>query len=652
MSHTRKKPNLSGYRLGVCYYPEQWSRDRWATYARQMRALGSTYVRVGDFAWSDIEPRPGEFDWDWLDEAIDTLAAEELRVVVATPSAAPPPWLTKLFPDMLPVDVDGRQLRGGSRRHCDLASEHYRREAARICGEFARRYGIHPAVAGWQIDNELGDHDTGRSYSHAALAQFRRWLADRYETVASLNAAWGSRFWSQQYNAWDEIDLPNLTVGGPNPSHLLDFYRFSSSLIAEFLAEHAAIIRAHSPNRWVTHNFMRFCDQFDHYPAAKPLDFVTWDSYPTGGVEYSDLSLAEKARWARTGEPDLVSVNHDLYRGMKLAPHHPWVMEQQAGQINWAPSNPLPADGAVDLWAAQTWAHGGACTSFFRWRASTIGQELTHSGLLRHDESLDRGAQEIATFALNEAKLVADSRQVVLLHDYESLWVFDQQPQSAGASYWGQFMLFYAALRALGVDVDIRHPDADLSSYRLVVAPALQLIGAERTRQLERAARHARIILGPRAGFRDLNAKVHLGGQPGPLEPLAGCRMTNFDGMPPLVSVFAGSHEVTNWAEGYRLTTGTGLVAYDDGPLRGMSAVVRNGACITIGAWSRSLIEEILSGELRAIGIEPVLLPDGLRRVSTGGRTIWLNFTETEQRAPAGLTLDPVSWRIESPRKD
>jgi len=653
VTRSRKEPDFpSGYRLGVCFYPEQWPRDRWSTYARQMRALGLTYVRIGDFAWSDLEPHPGELTWYWFDEAIDTLAAEDLRVVIATPTAAPPPWLTKAYPDILPVDKEGRRLRSGSRRHCDLASPDYRREAARICGELARRYGIHPAVAGWQIDNELGDHDTGRSYSPAALGLFRIWLENRYGSLQSLNVAWGSRFWSQQYSAWDEIDLPNLTVAGPNPAHLLDYYRFSSELVAEFLTEHAGIIRTHSPNRWVTHNFMRLCDQFDHYLAAAPLDFLTWDSYPTGGVEFSDLSAEEKARWARTGESDLVSINHDLYRGMKSAPHHPWVMEQQAGQINWAPSNPLPADGAVDLWTAQTWAHGGACTSYFRWRASSIGQELTHSGLLRHDETFDRGAEEIATFALIGATLVDEPREVVLLHDYESLWLYDEQPQSAGASYWRQFMLFYAALRGLGVDVDIRHPDTDLSAYRLVVAPALQLIGEERAIRFARTASQARLVFGPRTGLRDMNGKVHLGGQPGPLAGLLGCRLMNFDAMPPLVRVSAGGYPVEVWAESYRPTTGLSVVAYDDGPQAEIAAVVRNGNCLTIGAWSRNLIEDLLATELRAVGIEPIRLPDGIRRILAGERTIWLNFTETMQRIPAGLPIEPISWRMEPSRKD
>lgn len=653
MARPRKQQEApTGYRFGVCFYPEQCPRDRWASDAAQMRALGLTYVRVGDFSWSEIEPRPGHFEWDWLDEAIDTLAAAELRVVIATPTAAPPPWLIAAYPEILPVDKEGRRLRGGSRRHCDLSSSDYRREALRMTTEFARRYGIHPAVAGWQIDNELGDHDTGRSYSPAALAVFRTWLEQRYGTIATLNDAWGAQFWSQRYSAWSEIDLPNLTVGGPNPSHMLDFYRFSSDKIAEFLAEHAAAIRAHSPNRWITHNFMRLCDQFDHYPASDSLDFVTWDSYPTGGVEYSDLPSEEKARWARTGEPDLVSVNHDLYRGMKPGTHHPWVMEQQAGQIDWAPSNPLPAEGTVDLWAAQTWAHGGACTSFFRWRAAPFGQELLHSGLLRHDGTLDRGALELAKSALDGVPLLDTPRHVVLLHDYESLWIMDERPQSVGASYWEQFMLFYTALRKLGADVDIRHPNSDLGEYRLIVAPALQLIDETRASRLAACAETARIVFGPRTGFRDLHGRAHRTGQPGPLEPLLGCRMMNFDALPPLVTTSAGGHPVEIWAENYRPTIGSTVIAYDSGPLAGSAAAVRHDNCLTIGAWSSSLIETLLASELQSIGLQPIRLPDGLRRVATKNRTIWFNFAAMPQTTPTGSTLDPVSWRIESRRKE
>src|SRR4051812_24372767 len=465
------------FALGVCFYPEHWPRERWEGYARQMRELGITYVRIAEFAWSKMEPRPGAFDWQWLDEAIEVLGGTGLSVVLCTPTATPPAWLVRAYPEILPVDRHGNVREFGSRRHYEPASEVYRAESRRITTAMAERYGEHGAVVGWQTDNEFGCHDTTRSWGEISRRGFQQWLETRYGNLEDLNQAWGNVFWSQEYSAWDQIGLPHDSLAAPNPSHVLDFYRYRSDVMVSFQEEQVEILRRLSPGRWVTHNFMRFFDEFDHYKAAECLDFACWDSYPTGNNELSWFTPEEKTRWARTGHPDMLGFNHDLYRGLKGERCGPWVMEQQAGQINWAPYNPLPAHGAVALWTAQAYAHGFDAVSYFRWRAATVAQELMHSGLLRHDETLDRGGEEIAALELPGRPNDPVTARVVILHDYESLWIYDAQPHNADASYWRQLMLFYTALRELGVDVDVRHPDHDLSGYDLVVAPAIQLMG-------------------------------------------------------------------------------------------------------------------------------------------------------------------------------
>ena len=203
---------------------------------------------------------------------------------------------------------------------------------------------------------------------------------------------------------------------------------------------------------------------------------MTWDSYPTGAIEYADWSEDRKNLWARTGEPDLVGFNHDLYR--EMSPNQTfWVMEQQVGQINWAPFNVLPEPGAVRLWFEQAWAHGGTGMCAFRWKAATAAQEVMHSGLLRHDGSIDRGGAEIRHAEhLPVAREPSPQSRCVLLHDYDSLWLWQAQPHHADATYWQQVMLYYGALRSLGIDVDVRSPDMPLDGYDLIVAPALQVI--------------------------------------------------------------------------------------------------------------------------------------------------------------------------------
>ena len=636
------------FALGVCYYPEHWPRDRWEGYARRMRELGLSYARIAEFAWSRIEPALERWQWDWLDDAIATLADAELKVVLCTPTAAPPAWLVAAHPDILPVDRQGRTRTFGSRRHYDYASAVYRAHSRRVTRAIAGRYGRHPAVVGWQTDNEFGDHDS-TSYSPAVRAAFRDWLGERYPDIDALNDAWGNVFWSQEYSDFAQIELPNLTVADPNPSHLLDFSRFCSDLVVRFQEEQVGILRELSPGRWVTHNFMRLTPDFDHYRAAACLDFVSWDSYPTGGVAFSSLPPEQQRTYARVGHPDLVAINHDLYRGLKGARGF-WVMEQQAGQINWAPSNPLPADGAVALWTAQAWAHGASVVSYFRWRAATMAQEVMHSGVLRHDETLDRGGAEIAR--LHDLRGLPNGlapAPVALLHDYESLWAHDAQPHADGANYWEQFLLFYSAVRGLGVDVDIRHADDDLSGYHLLVAPALQIVGPERARRLIAAAAGARLVVGPRAGYRTPTGRVQEDGQPGPLSELLGCKLLNFDGLPSGLSVQVGPHVAGAWAESYRLITASATTthAYTSGPLTGQAAVVAHGHATTIGAWSTTLVTEVLETLLRDIALPTQRLPDGVRVTRRAGHAVWQNFNERTVELPDGTVLDAVGYRID-----
>jgi beta-galactosidase len=648
-------PGSQHLQLAVCDYPEHVPHSRWAEYARQQKALGLSYVRIAEFAWAKLEPQEGQYDWAWLDEAIDVIAAAGLKVVLCTPTATPPSWLIRQHPEILPHDQGGRVREFGSRRHYDFASPMYREHSRRITRALAERYGEHPALAGWQTDNEFGCHDTARSWGGASAAAFPGWLEARYGTLGALNEAWGNVFWSMDYTAWGQIKPPNLLVTEVNPSHLLDFYRFASDTVKTFQQEQLGILRECSPGRFITHNFMIFESGFDHYQVAEGLDFVSWDNYPTGMLETfgSWAGEALKTRYARTGHPDFVSFNHDLYRGLLHKPF--WVMEQQCGQVNWAPYNPLPADGAVGLWTAQAWAHGADVVSYFRWRAATMSQEVMHSGLLRHDETPDRGHKEIAGLKLEDFPAGQVRAKVALLHDYESLWLYDVQKHAASLSYWAQTVAYYSVLRALGQDIEIVHPDSDLSAYALIVAPALTIMTPERAQHLEQAAQTSRLVFGPRSASRTLPGRVPEDGQPGVLAELLGTRLLNFDSLRPglTVRVEGPDHacEVRTWAESYRLLSehhgADAIYRYVDGPQHGQAAVMRKDTVTVIGAHSEELISRVLAGELRAAGLEAELLPEGVRLSRRSGKTLIQNWN-LEPVTYKGQTLGPVSFEIVS----
>ena len=634
--------------LGVCDYPEHVSPTLWPDFARQQRELGLSFVRLAEFAWSRMEPRPGEYDWAWLDEAIEVAAAEGLKVVLCTPTAAPPAWLVQAHPEILPVGRDGRVKAFGSRRHYDPASPVFREHSRRITRALAQRYGQHPAVIGWQTDNEFGWGDTAQTYTPAARSAFQSWLQARYGTLDALNTAWGNVFWSMEYSDWAQIPLPGQAVAACSPSHTLDFMRFTSGVLASFQAEQIEILRECSPGRFVTHNFMGFFSAYDHYELSRGLDFASWDSYPTGTLtaigEWQVMEPEVAVKYARTGHPDITAFNHDVYRGLTGQGH--WIMEQQCGQIDWAPSNPLPASGAVALWTAQAWAHGADGVAYFRWQAATMAQEQLHSGLVRHDGTPDRGYAEVQGIEADAYPLVPVVNRVAVLHDYESLWAYNAQPHAAGMNYWAQTFAYYRALRSLGVDVDIVHPDADLTRYAVIVAPALTVMTLERARHLEAAATHAQLVFGPRTALRQHSGRAQDGGGAGPLAELLGVRPLNFDSLPAgltqEVTLGEGAHAAWLWAETYAPQDAQVLATYAGGPLDGHAAVTRRAHVTVIGAHSDTLIQGVLGDVLHDAGIEVTPLPEGVRISRRGDHTLVQNWTAQTQTW-RGHVLPPVS---------
>jgi beta-galactosidase len=629
------KAEQSFLALGVCDYPEHVPQTDWQSHAKMQRELGLTWVRLAEFSWAKLEPKEGQYQWQWLDEAIDVYHQHGLQVVLGTPTATPPAWLLEKYPEILPFDENGLQKKFGSRRHYDHASEVYRQFCQRIVEDMAVRYADHPAVVGWQIDNELGHEGTTVSYGGVSESRFPNWLANKYSTLDALNQAWGNAFWSQDYSDWSQIKAPNLTaVRQANPSHALDYQRFCSDMIDEFQQLQIDLLRRICPKHFITHNYVIFSAESDLYKLAKPLDFVAWDSYPIGMLEYFATWESEetKIRFARTGHPDLVSLNHDIYRGLKQGEKF-WVMEQQCGHANWAQYNPLPADGAVKLWTAQAWAHGAKGVVYFRFRASHMAQEIMHSGLRMQNGQADRGWHEVSALDTQTFPLCNSRNRVAILHDYDALWAYNLQPHHQKLSYWHQFVLFYSVVRSLGVDVDIIAADQlPQNTYDVVICPALTLINPTAVAHLKQAALTSRIIFGPRTDVRDDAGKFLEQGQMQNLWDITGVKGKHFDSLRPgLTQKLAGmdNHfEADYWCECYEVSDAEILYRYSDGPMANQPAVTRKNNVTTVGALSNKMLELIIAQELEGRGIKVEAMPEGVRKTQVGDSTLIVNFNE------------------------
>ncbi|MFL0670425.1 MAG: beta-galactosidase [Erythrobacter sp.] len=629
-------------KLGCCYYPEHWPEEMWAEDARRMADMGLGLVRIGEFAWSRIEPEPGRYDWDWLDRAIATLAGAGLRIILGTPTATPPKWLVDRMPDMVAIDADGAPRGFGSRRHYCFSHHGYREECARIVTALATRYGEHPAMAMWQTDNEYGCHDTVLSYSAAAAARFREWLAARYGTVDALNTAWGNVFWSMEYRSFAEVDPPHLTVTEANPAHWLDYRRFASDEVASFNAAQVAILREKSPGKDITHNFMGFFTEFDHHKVGRDIDVATWDSYPLGFLEQFWFSGEEKRAYLRQGHPDIAAFHHDLYRG--CASGRWGVMEQQPGPVNWARFNPAPLPGMVALWTLEACAHGAELTSYFRWRQAPFAQEQMHAGLLRPDSSEAEAAPEVreAARVLGEIGPQSIARaQAALVFSYEAAWVIGIQPQGASFRYLELVFEAYAALRARGLDVDIVAPQADLAGYAMVVVPSLPIMPDGFADRL--AALEGPVLVGPRSGSKTASFQIPPGLAPGSLRAAIPLTITRVESLRDGFAEAADGFAITRWREDVASN-----LAPEITDTAGRGVVYRHRNIRYCAAWpDRALLRRLVERMAREAALPLLDLPDGIRVRRSASHSFTFNYAAVPVFVPhLGETLAPASWHI------
>ncbi len=626
-------PGQDAILMGTAWYPEQWPESRWEKDLELMEAANIKVVRIGEFAWSKMEPSEGHYDFDWLDRAISLAAKHHIVSVVGTPTATPPAWLTQKYPDVLRVQENGQRVTHGNRAHGSVTSPRYRVFCRQIAEKMALRFGHNPNVVGWQIDNEYGY--ALMSYDDASKRLFQDWLKAKYKTLDNLNTQWTTAYWSETYDNWSEIPIP---IGGNNPGLRLDWKRFVTFEWTAYQQNQIDAIRQHSePRQFITGNLMGFFDGFDHYIITKPLTFASWDDYVGSGHV----------------DPDRNGLTHDLTRGFKR--ENFWVMETQPGAVNWHTLNNFLNRGEARAMAWQAIAHGADDVNYWQWRSALNGQEQYHGTLLGPDGTPVPFYDEVNQTAHEFGKVQSAFKgttvmsQVALLYSYDSHWAIQFQKHNEAYDDIKILESYYHSLRPLSQSVDVVSAYAPLSSYKLVVAPSLNVIPEDLANHLIEYVRNGgHLVLGPRSGMKDQFNSLLKQRQPGYLVDALGGRVEQYYALEKDVPVSGpwGEGQATIWAE--RLKTSAPdahvLLKYgkSNGWLDDQPAVITH----SYGKGSITYIGAVLDDKLMAAaaqwmvqqsGVTPVFgpVPDGVevsRRTGDGHDVfVVINFSAEER---------------------
>lgn len=527
--------------FGVDYHPEQWvypyggtadnPEGAWENDAELMQKAGINVVRIGEFTWGLCEPEEGRYDFAWLRRAMDILGKAGIKVVLAAPTAAPPIWLTRKHPEILPVDERGLIKHEGTRRAFCLNSDVYWNFSKRIVETMAKALGQHPQLIAWQIDNGLGSNFTEASFNEDTRRDWHGWLEAKYERIERLNEEMGLRHWGQVVSRWDQVPMPMASPVGHNPALVLNWRRFCSDSIVQFVRMQAELLHELTPHCPVTTNLRPFVNQFDHFDLAEVIDFVSIES--SAGIK------------ARSSE---LACEIDLLRSLKkkdirTPDDNPgfWVIGQQAGTVAWEDVNWLIRPGLLRMFSYQLVSRGATAIMFSRWRQPRFGTEKFQGAILSHNSRANgRVFKEVSQIG-EEMKLLAPAlkgthvpAEVCILFSHDNEWSLAQPNQpNRFFSLREHIQLFYNALHDRNIAVDFARPSEDLSRYKLVLAPSLHLLSGGEADRLKLYVQSGGTLVGTfNTGLVDEHNMAPTTGFPHDLTDLYGLEVLEFDQLP------------------------------------------------------------------------------------------------------------------------
>jgi beta-galactosidase len=641
-------PDHDLFSTGVYYYPEHWPREQWERDFKNMADFGFEFTHFAEFAWSFIEPEEGVFDFEWLDKAVELAHKHGLEVIMCTPTPTPPAWLTTKHPEVLIKNSQGHRAVHGTRQQASWSSDIYRKYVERVVERLGERYGNDPRIIGWQLDNEPSHYGWNEDYSEAAHQRFREWARKKYGTVENLNKEWGLAFWSQVYNNFDQIAIPNESLSPIdfiNPHALLDWKRFTADEAADFLEMQTRILRKYTKDQWITTNYMGSYMPVDPW-RSEFLDYISWTAYPVSG--YGEGIGREGFR---RGDPFSIGFASDRFRPYSNGVTG--VMEIQISQVCWGNYSPRLYPGMRKVFLYHVLSGGNSFACFYRYRQPTFNYEQDILGIVGTDGvTLTDGGEEIVEF-MEEIRLLRKklsgsgatapreytARKAAILWNNDQYWVTGHQTHTNQWDYISHVKAYYDILKSFGCPVDFISEDMDFSQYAVLVVPAYELASGRLVQKWEEYARQGgQLLLTCRTAVKDMMGHYPETKRAGMISDLIGAQVEFFDNLPPnqhaLVSYNNREFRWNTWGEVLTPGSANSIATHADQFYSGRTAITRKdygrGSVTYIGINSddKSLERSVLQDVFKKAGIATENYPPGIIVDWVNGIWVGVNYSD------------------------